>query len=220
MSLFPGRTGDALLVVDVQVGVMASLWQSRRVIDTISDLVGRARVAGTPVVWVRHQSAGFTPGSDEWQIVPELIPEMGEPVIDKRHGDAFAETDLEDVLASLGAGHVWLVGAQSDFCVRSTLFGALYRGLDVTLVEDAHTTEDASYENLPLPAELLVATINRLAWTTRLPGVSSRVATASEVVFSPASRMDDDEKIEAIEAEERLEEDQEDIELGLDDPED
>lgn len=218
MSLFPGRSGDALLVVDVQNDVMDGLWQSQRIVATIDDLVGRARLAGTPVVWVRHQSAGMEAGSEGWQIVPQLIPEMGEAVIEKRFGDSFAETTLDDVLGDLGVRHVWITGAQSDFCVRSTLFGALYRGYDATLVEDAHTTEDASVDQLHFTGEQLVALVNKLAWTTRLPGVTSQLCKADDVVFSPADRMDDEDKIEAIELEEQAEEDAEDIAMGLGDP--
>ncbi|SJN42163.1 cysteine hydrolase family protein [Luteococcus japonicus] len=219
MSQFPGRSGDALLVVDVQNDVMSSLWQPQRIISTIDDLVGRARLAGTPVVWVRHQSPGFEPGSEGWQIVPELTPEAGEAIIEKRYGDSFAETNLDDVLASAGADHIWLTGAQSDFGVRSTLFGGLYRGYDVTLVEDAHTTQDASVDSLHFTGEQLVALVNKLAWTTRLPGLTSQLCKAADVVFAPADRMDDEDKIEAIELEEQAEEDAEDVAMGLGDPE-
>lgn len=219
MSLFPGRSGDALLVVDAQVDVMASLWQAPRVIGAITDLVGRARLAGTPVVWVRHQRPGLEANTDGWQIVPELTPEPAETIIEKRYGDSFAETTLDDVLAGLGARHVWLTGAQSDFCVRGTLFGGLYRGYDVTLVEDAHTTESCSYESIPFSGEQLVALVNKLAWTTRLPGVSSSLCKSGDVLFSPAERLDDDDKLEAIEAEEQAEEDAEDAAMGLGDPE-
>ncbi|MEL4358982.1 MULTISPECIES: isochorismatase family protein [unclassified Luteococcus] len=219
MSLFPQRSGDALLVVDVQVGVMQDLWHAHRIIETIVDLVRRARLAGTPVVWVRHQSPGLEAGSQEWQIVPELLPEPGEQIIEKRYGDSFAETDLDDVLAAAGANHVWVTGAQSDFCVRSTLFGALYRGYDTTLVEDAHTAAGASYDALHFTGEELVAVVNKLAWTTRLPGVTSRLCKAADVVFAPVARLDDEDKLEAIEAEEQAEEDAEDVALGLGDPE-
>lgn len=215
MGLFPHRSGDVLLVVDVQVDVMRTCWQAHRVIATIDDLVGRARLAGTPVVWVRHQDPGLVAGSDGWQIVPELIPEPGETVVEKRYGDAFAETDLDDVLAELDADHVWVVGAQSDHCIRSTFFGGLYRGHDMTLVADAHTTEPASEGTVRLSAEQLVSVVNKLAWTTRLPGVEAGLATSDEVVFSPASAMDDDDRIEAVEADHQADEDAEDVELGL-----
>lgn len=219
MSLFTARSGDVLLVVDAQVGVMAECWQSPRVVAAISDLVTRARQAGTPVVWVRHQAPGFPPQTPEWEIMPELIPEPGENIIEKRYGDSFADTNLDDVLGSLGADHVWLVGAQSDFCVRSTLFGALYRGYDVTLVEDAHTTADASHEQQHFTAEQLVALVNKLAWTTHLPNVSSRLARAADVDFLPAGQLDDDDLLEQVEADEQAEEDADDVELGLADPE-
>lgn len=218
MSLFPGRKGDVLLVVDVQVDVMRHLWHPRRIITTINDLVGRARLADTPVVWVRHQSAGLEEGSDGWQIVPELLPEPGEPIIDKRYGDSFAETSLDDVLGSLGVDHIWLVGAQSDHCVRSTLFGGLYRGYDVTLVEDAHTTEGCTEGTQHFTGEQLVALVNKLAWTTRLPGARGRLCASGDVQFQPADALDDDELIEAVEAEEQAEEDADDVELGIADP--
>lgn len=218
MSLLPGRRGDVLLVVDVQVDVMATCWQSARVIATIGDLVARARIAGTPVVWVRHQDGGLVEGTGGWQIVPQLVPEQGEQVVEKRYGDAFADTTLDDVLGGLGAGHVWLVGAQSDFCIRSTFFGGLYRGYDVTLVEDAHTTEPDSEGEVHLGAQQLVAVVNKLAWTTRLPGVVAAITPAAEVDFAAATAMDDEDVITALEADEQAEEDADDLALGFCDP--
>lgn len=217
MSLFPTRSADALLVVDMQVDVMGECSDAARTIATVADLVGRARLAGTPVVWVRHQDPGLVSGSDGWQIVPQLVPEPGEQVVDKRYGDSFADTDLEDVLGAAGVDHLWLVGAQSDYCIRSTLFGALHRGYDVTLVEDAHTTAPDDHDGQHFSAAQLVALVNKLAWTTRLPGVASQVVAAADVSFD-ASRPDDEELLEQVEADEQAEEDADDVELGLADP--
>lgn len=50
------RPNSALVVIDVQNGVMQASWNSESVISTISDLVERARDTGTEVVWVRHSS--------------------------------------------------------------------------------------------------------------------------------------------------------------------
>ncbi|WP_394275062.1 isochorismatase family protein [Luteococcus sp.] len=218
MTTFTSRTGDALLVVDVQVDVMARCWQPHRGVETIADLVARARIAGTPVVWVRHQESGLDAASPGWQVVPELVPEPGEIVVDKRWGDSFSHTDLDDVLAEARASHLWITGAQSDSCVHSTAMGALHRGYDVTLIEDAHTTREGSYEQLHFTAEQLVALANRLVWTTNLPEVDARVCRAAEVCFRPADRMDDEDRIEALEADEQAEQDAEDVQLGLADP--
>lgn len=218
MSHFPERDGQVLLVVDVQNDVMAECRNVRPVVRRIADLVGRARLAGTPVVWVRHQDDFLVPDTDGWQVVPELPPEPGEAFVDKRYGDSFADTALDDVLGGLGVGKVVLVGAQSDYCIRSTFFGGLYRGYDMTLVTDAHTTADDDYGPTDFSAARLVAVVNKLAATTSLPGVRAATTTAAEVDLS-ASQPDDAELLEQVEADEQAEEDADDVELGLADPE-
>ncbi len=62
----------------------------------------------------------------------------------KNYGDSFEDTTLESTLGQLGIGHLVVAGAQTDQCVRSTIHGGFARGYDVTLVADAHTTEDLS----------------------------------------------------------------------------
>ncbi|GAA1394219.1 isochorismatase family protein [Luteococcus peritonei] len=217
MSRFNTRRGDALVVVDAQVGALGRCWQADRVVATIADLVARARLAETPVVWVRDE--GLDPESADWQLMPQLIPEMGEQVVEKRWPDAFAETELDDVLADAGADHVWLVGAQSDFCIRSTHWGGLHRGYDMTLVEDAHSTVPTRLDGQLVPAEQMVALVNRLAWTSRVPGASSQLCRAADVDFVPAHRPDDEDLLESVEADEHAEEDADDVVLGLADPE-
>jgi len=50
----PMHTKSALLVVDAQVGVLSTIWESKRVIGNLEKLVGKARTAGVPVIWVQH----------------------------------------------------------------------------------------------------------------------------------------------------------------------
>jgi hypothetical protein len=95
-----------------------------------------------PVVWVQNSDEQLARGSDGWQIVSELTPGDAEPLVEKNYGDSFEDTSPEAVLSGLGVGRLVVVGAQTDWCVRSTLHGALARGYDATLVSDAHTTED------------------------------------------------------------------------------
>lgn len=178
----PEQPQRALLVVDVQVDVMKASVHADAVVSRIADLVGRARERGVPVVWVRHHSNDLVQGTDGWQIVPQLVPALGEPIVEKEYGDAFADTDLSDVLRRAGADRVILCGAQSDFCIRSTFYGALYQGLDVTLVSDAHTTEDLRPWGMTYPPEVATAMINDQAGFTRLPGRSVAVLPASEAL--------------------------------------
>ena len=165
-----------LLVVDVQRRVVANAWQRDAVVATIASLVDAARPT-VPVVWVRHSSENMPMGSDDWQIVDELAPAPGEPIVEKQYGDAFEATDLEAVLTKLGAHEVIVCGAQTDACVISTLYGGFVRGYDVTLISDAHTTDDWSAYGMPTP-NLVIETVNSIWHFRTAPGRVAKVMDA------------------------------------------
>ena len=143
----------------MQNDVVANAYQRDDVIVKIGDLIDRARAQRVPVVWVQHADDNLVEGSDGWQFVPELQQRESEPLVHKRHGDAFEDTTLESELARRGVGRVVVTGAQTDACVRATLHGAFVRGYDTLLVADAHTTEDFTAYGLP-PADKVIAHTN------------------------------------------------------------
>src|SRR5207245_2801365 len=96
----------ALMVIDMQRGVVGSAYERDAVIANIAALVDDARAHDVPVVWVQHSDEGMALGSDGWELVPELPREETEPLVHKVHGDSFEGTDLEEVLAAAGIGHL------------------------------------------------------------------------------------------------------------------
>lgn len=186
MTTLENRPNTALLVVDVQTGVVDGSPLRDEVVANIDSLVAKARTESIPVVWVQHSDPGMTVGSDAWQIVPELSPDAAEPNIRKHYGDSFEDTDLETVLAGLGVGRLIVTGAQTDACIRSTLHGAIVRGYDATLVSDAHTTEDHTQWGAPGPAEVIAHT--NLYWSHQsAPGRHGGTVATDAVVFDPVS---------------------------------
>lgn len=186
MSTLADRTRTALLVIDVQRGVVAAAHARDAVVQNIRELVDRARGARVPVVWVQHSDAQLARGTDDWRIVPELVPDPAEPLVEKHYGDSFEETTLESVLADLHVGKLLVVGAQTDACVRSTLHGALVRGYDTTLVSDAHTTEDQSAWGAPPPAQVIAHT--NLYWSDQsAPGRTAGTVAARDVDFTAST---------------------------------
>jgi len=182
MSKFENRPGAALLVVDVQSGVVKQACQRDTVIANICALVDKARREQIPVVWVQHNDDQLVRGSDEWQIVSELTPAETEPLIEKKYGDSFEDTLLENVLSRLGIGELVVVGAQTDACIRSTLHGAFVRGYDVTLVSDAHTTEDHTEWGAPSPDQVIAHT--NLYWRYQTaPGRKASTVPTTNVAF-------------------------------------
>ena len=186
MTTLANRPHTAVLVVDVQRDVVAEAHDRDAVVAAIGGLVDRARAAGTDVVWVQHSSEHLARDSEGWQLVPELSRQDAEPLVHKTYPDSFEETDLEDVLAARGVGRLVVAGAQTDECIRSTLHGALVRGYDVTLVGDAHTTEDASAYGAPTPDKVIAHT--NLYWKYhRAPGRTADTVDAAEVDLHAAT---------------------------------
>ena len=135
-------------------------------VAAVGKLVDGARSHDVPVVWVQHSDEGLPRGSEPWEIVTELQPADGEPVVEKHYGDSFEDTTLESVLGDLGVGRLLVAGAQTDMCIRSTLHGALVRGYDTTLISDAHTTEDLSEWGAPTPDKVIAHT--NLYWSEQI----------------------------------------------------
>jgi nicotinamidase-related amidase len=183
MTTLDNRPNTALLVVDVQQGIVEGSPGRDTVVANIGSLVEKARDEQVPVVWVQHNDEGLAKGSDEWQIVSELSPDSAEPLIEKSYGDSFEDTSLETVLSDLGVGRLVVVGAQTDACIRSTLHGAFARGYDATLVSDAHTTEDQTAWGAPAPEQVIAHT--NLYWTHQsAPGRKAGTVETKDVDFN------------------------------------
>ncbi len=182
MTTLTDRPRTALLVIDVQNAVVGEAHQRDAVVANIGTLVDRARAERVPLVWVQHSGDEMPQGSDGWAYVPELERRDDEPLVHKRFGDSFEDTELEAVLAEAGVGRLVVTGAQTDECIRSTIHGAFTRGYDVTLVGDAHTTEDLTAYGAPPPADVIAHT--NLYWQFHAaPGRTAAVAITGDVAF-------------------------------------
>jgi nicotinamidase-related amidase/YHS domain-containing protein len=145
--------GDSvLIVIDAQEeyrsgglplsGIEASLAR-------LAALLVAARAAGATVLHIAHRgSAGalFDP-EGHGAIMPEVAPQLGEPVIWKPEPSAFTGTDLGTRLEALGARSLILAGFMTHLCVSSTAREAMERGYVVTVAADATATR-------PLPDPL------------------------------------------------------------------
>ena len=183
MTTLPDRPNTALVVVDVQNGVVDGAFERDLVIANIRDLVDKARAEHVPVVWVQHSDDGVVKGSEGWEYVPELTRLDSESLVEKTFADSFEDTNLEQVLAAGKVGRLFVTGAQSDECIRSTIHGAFVRGYDVTLVGDAHTTVDQSEWGAPSPDKVISHTNMYWKYHTA-PGRTAGVEATKDVSFS------------------------------------
>ncbi len=184
MTSLADRPHSALIVIDMQRDVVGHAYDVERVVANINILVDKARAEKVAVIWVQHSDDDMPQGSEGWQYVAELERNEGEPLVNKRYGDSFEETDLESLLAERKVGRLVVTGAQTDACIRSTLHGALVRGYDTTLVGDAHTTEDMREWGAPLTPDQAIAYTNLYwSWSTA-PGRTGGTVPTAEVDFA------------------------------------
>lgn len=80
-------------------------------------------------------------------------------------------------------GRLVVTGAQSDVCIRSTLHGAFVRGYDVTLVGDAHTTQDLTKYGAPAPGQVVAHTNLYWQWQSA-PGRHAGTVDTAELTFT------------------------------------
>lgn len=113
---------SALIVVDLQVGVLHACWQVERVVHNAALVIGKARAANVPIIWVQHADDELTNDSPDWRWADGLGPIDGEPVVGKSYNSAFEATALERELAALGIAHLVIVGAATQLvCTRYSL---------------------------------------------------------------------------------------------------
>jgi nicotinamidase-related amidase len=183
VSSLENRPNVALVVIDMQRGVVADAFEVERVVANINSLVDKARREHVPVVWIQHADDNLAVGSAPWEYIDELQRVDDEPLVHKRYGDSFEDTELESILAEHRVGRLVVTGAQTDACIRSTLHGALVRGYDATLVADAHTTEDMRQWGSPIGPDDAIAYTN-LYWSfSSAPGRSGSTLPTAEIDF-------------------------------------
>jgi hypothetical protein len=92
---------------------------------------------------------------------------------------------LEETLTELGATHIVLAGAATNWCIRATAYGALERGYDLTLIKDGHTTETIELENsVNIDAQNVIRDLNITMTWLSYPGRTNTAISVVDIDFA------------------------------------
>ncbi|WNB90963.1 cysteine hydrolase family protein [Bacillus sp. NEB1478] len=147
----------ALLVIDAQVGIVEGpsigpVFKKEQVLKVMKNVIDRAREQNIPVLYIQDLDVGKD-DPEQHEIHPSLLPASDETVLKKKATNAFFSTDLHSKLTELNINHVVMVGMKTEYCIDTTARAATTLGIDVTLVEDGHSTTD----NKVLNAEQIIS---------------------------------------------------------------
>jgi len=135
----------ALLMIDVQELFLSwGDWNTstdESIVAAVARVLALARSAGVPIIYIQDFSIpqADTLYAGQLGFPAAIAPHEGEPVFPKHFGDAFTTPEFKEYLEEQGIRRLLLCGLASGGCVQATLFSAITKGYDATVVADAHS---------------------------------------------------------------------------------
>ena len=168
-----------LLIIDMQRAMFSPdspMFELDDVIRRINSLADILRQRGDQVIFIQHDgsSEGFCePGTEGFEILPSLLLTEGDLLISKTANDSFYKTKLLEQLDHLDMDELIITGISTDFCIDATIKSAIVKDYIVTVISNAHTTDDKPH----LSAKQLVDHYNWV-WTM-MPPAKSKISVVS-----------------------------------------
>ena len=134
----------ALLVIDMQSDLLGFAAQSMHtlfkqpILERVEVIVGSARTAGIPVIYLKIISAAFQSNPDMIRICASIAPTDSEIVLARTNPDPFVDTELDSLLREQGITQLLICGIYSTCCVDTTVRSSIELGYSVIVIQDGH----------------------------------------------------------------------------------
>jgi nicotinamidase-related amidase len=177
---------QALIVIDAQkeliegTGEQGSVFQKESLLTNINTVINKALEAEAQIVIVRDVDVAEGKG-EGFEVHPEIIIPPNSKIIDKKATNAFHGTPLLAALKENKIEHIVIMGCKTEYCIDTAVRAATVNGLDVTLVEDGHSTTDSPC----LTAEQIIAHHNKVLHGHYNVEHFSMVRKSNEDLFEP-----------------------------------
>ncbi|OFI45773.1 amidase [Floricoccus penangensis] len=151
--MIKNNLADALLVIDLQKGVCDFEWDGKdyqiynfdKVIDGVNERLDLYYSQGLPIIFIQHNDESLVEDQTDWKIVDQLNSKKGNYFVQKKHANSFYKTNLQEILQTINAKSLEICGAQTQYCVDSTIKFAHGLGYNLQMVKGLSTTYDNDY---------------------------------------------------------------------------
>lgn len=164
-----------VMVIDMQNGVLES---PRRAREQTAARINQLIDAAEKVIFIQHHEAELQPGSEAFDIIPELHRPAGALYVTKTACDAFYRTTLDSLLKQNEINELVVCGRATDYCVDTTVKNGVSRGYAITVASDAHTTADRA----SVSAKALIQHHNEVWANLSIPGNTLVVKTTAAIL--------------------------------------
>ena len=149
----------ALIIVDIQNGLTKKkiLYNELMFFHTVNTSIKAYRDFGFKIIFIQHNNMQIKNASSDWEIDHRITKMEYDCVIQKRHGNAFKDTNLKTTLINLGVKSITVCGLVSHGCIKATCLGGLSEGFETCLLKYGHTNwnNDAEIKVLETEQELI-----------------------------------------------------------------
>lgn len=139
----------ALLVIDMQNGVCRTkgqtLFRLKDLVTLVNCRIRWFREQGLQIIFIQHQNMNLTRGTIAWQLLSELDVREEDLYVNKTQLNAFYQTDLQSLLIQRQGDELEICGAQTEYCVDTTIKMAHGLGYRLEMVPGASSTVDNKF---------------------------------------------------------------------------
>ena len=130
----------ALLVIDLQNGI-GPLVDGAGLLARVNQRITHSRQHHQPIIFIQHQEPGLEKDSTAWQLIADLDHRDTDYYVGKTHPDSFHQTMLQNVLDDLGVDELEICGAETQFCIDTTIKASFDRGYPIVMKHHLSATE-------------------------------------------------------------------------------
>lgn len=139
------KLSDALLVIDLQNGVCQDSYQPQKLTLLVNQRMNEYNKTNRAVIFIQHCDSELIYQEKNWEIIPQINQPDDAYFVQKKHASAFYKTDLQQLLTKIEVESIEICGAQTEYCVDSTIKVAHSLGYKLTMLPNATTTMDNKY---------------------------------------------------------------------------